>query len=363
VRAQCNRCQAPREEPRHVAAPPPQYYPAFAREAPRHAPAPQPHYAVPLREAPGQASQRPSGAPIAGVDGNWECIHCGNVNFAVRAQCNRCQAPREEPRHVAAPPPQYYPAPRHGPAPQPHYPVPLREAPRQASQRPSGAPIAGLDGNWECPECHNVNFASRDACNRCGAPRGDTFDDFGPPPPQKVQHPPAVHAQPPLASAHRGGAPTAGVDGNWECFHCGNVNFATRSHCNRCQAPRQAPPQAPPQHSGGSGGAPRAGVDGNWLCPECQNVNFPTRTVCNRCQAPKPVDHLPHRGKGGAPVAGVRGNWACLKCQNVNFGGRMECNRCQEPKPEELMSDDALLEHLSQPAEFDEPLAKRARFG
>jgi len=38
------------------------------------------------------------------------------------------------------------------------------------------------------------------------------------------------------------------------------------------------------------GGRPVAGVDGNWACPECQNVNFAQRDACNRCQVPKPPD-------------------------------------------------------------------------
>ena len=32
-------------------------------------------------------------------------------------------------------------------------------------------PVAGIDGNWECLACMSVNFASREACHRCGAGR------------------------------------------------------------------------------------------------------------------------------------------------------------------------------------------------
>jgi len=34
--------------------------------------------------------------------------------------------------------------------------------------RTGGPPIAGVDGNWKCNSCNNVNFAQREKCNRCG---------------------------------------------------------------------------------------------------------------------------------------------------------------------------------------------------
>ena len=35
--------------------------------------------------------------------------------------------------------------------------------------------------------------------------------------------------------------PVAGIDGNWECFQCMSINFASREHCHRCNGAR--PPQ------------------------------------------------------------------------------------------------------------------------
>merc|ERR1740130_1332060 len=35
-----------------------------------------------------------------------------------------------------------------------------------------GAPVSGLDGNWSCSSCRNINFAVRTACNRCQTPKG-----------------------------------------------------------------------------------------------------------------------------------------------------------------------------------------------
>ena len=36
-----------------------------------------------------------------------------------------------------------------------------------------------------------------------------------------------------------------------------------------------------------------AGVDGNWRCPQCANINFGSREQCNRCRYPKPAEAGP----------------------------------------------------------------------
>jgi len=49
--------------------------------------------------------------------------------------------------------------------------------------------------------------------------------------------------------------------------------------------------------------APVAGENGNWACEACGNVNFATREVCNRCQAPKPAGAGGFEGMWGPPPA------------------------------------------------------------
>jgi len=41
-----------------------------------------------------------------------------------------------------------------------------------------GPPVAGVDGNWLCKGCNNVNFGIRDNCNRCQAPKPTSDEDF-----------------------------------------------------------------------------------------------------------------------------------------------------------------------------------------
>lgn len=100
-------------------------------------------------------------APVEGVDGNWRCLSCSNINFSVRDKCNRCGMPRGDlgvggvNSGVSSP----LAATAGG------------LAPASKKRKPSGMPIEGVDGNWRCPSCSNINFGVRDKCNRCEMPR------------------------------------------------------------------------------------------------------------------------------------------------------------------------------------------------
>ena len=106
------------------------------------------------------------------------------------------------------------------------------------------APIEGVDGNWRCHSCNNINLGVRDKCNRCGLPKGLNVEGIAgmvgmaPPPPRK-------------------GPPIEGVDGNWRCTSCSNINFGVRDKCNRCGNARQSH-----QYVDGSGHVYNLGSDG-----------------------------------------------------------------------------------------------------
>lgn len=412
MRQACNRCQTPKEE----------------AEA---------HAEVPELDS-GHGGYSPGrGPPIAGMDGNWQCAHCRNINFAVRQACNRCQAPREEIHQppVVVPWTQSPDAGKRGHRNDNGYQA-TKPNPQIMSGSGRGGPVAGVDGNWACSMCNNVNYGIRDACNRCQAPRpkpqvasgrgssrGGSAIGAGPAAAgiQAIGAGPAVGAEVYWAelqgssSSPRGG-PVAGLDGNWACAHCGNVNWAVRDFCNRCSAPKhdaEAPTvvlptqgpgvnwtcpqcqninfphrticnrcQAPMPSARPSAKAPAGDMSGNWTCPRCQNDNYPHRTVCNRCQEPRPSSPFggsadwgtspaacPSRARGLAPVAGVDGNWACPTCQNVNFAMRAVCNLCSEPKPEEDPQQQELAElwksleeeEVVDDCEREEPAGKRIK--
>lgn len=151
--------------------------------------------------------------------------------------------------------------------------------------------------------------------------------------------------------------------GDWACSLCSNHNFASKSSCNRCGAPKMG--GAAPGKGGGfggygkglsygggakgggakGGGAPRSGGaltmrPGDWCCPQCYNHNYADKMACFRCGVPK----IPHMhgsggysmmGKGGYGYGSERrpGDWKCYGCGNNNYASRTEaCNRCNLAK-------------------------------
>lgn len=72
------------------------------------------------------------------------------------------------------------------------------------------------EGDWECPECKNINFAKRLECNRCRAAR------------------PVQSRKDRKPASHLGGPPGLFKEGDWLCPKCRNVNFQKRNKCNRC---------------------------------------------------------------------------------------------------------------------------------
>jgi hypothetical protein len=247
-------------------------------------------------------------------------------------------------------------------------------------------PVAGVDGAWACDSCNNTNYATRDVCNRCSAPK-----PFYNPAPQHS------YEQPYSAGGY--GTPAPGPQHDWPTYGASpQSSYQPAPHRPAYGgAPQSSPysafPSFPPM--GAQSGSKSHPLDnpGNWACLKCSNINFPHRTECNRCQEKKPdktdeekhtavgtvlnlfgtveamVDYLTgldekavesakalakrqakygraqddysdgmdggfKRKRGGQPMEGVDGAWACpsASCRNVNFASRAVCNMCQTPR-------------------------------
>lgn len=83
-------------------------------------------------------------------DGDWDCEDCGNVNFARRNVCNRCSKAR--PQNLAT-------------AKKRKLGVEIGKA---AAEKSRG--LFSAD-DWQCNKCLNVNWARRQSCNVCNAPK------------------------------------------------------------------------------------------------------------------------------------------------------------------------------------------------
>jgi hypothetical protein len=131
------------------------------------------------------------------------------------------------------------------------------------------------DGDWDCPECgQQGNFASRAYCRSCNAPN------------------------PNPVTPRRQAAPRDQADGDsdWNCDVCGQSNFASRAYCRSCNAPNPNPVAARGGYDRGGRErreyAPReqreyVAKEGDWTCRECGDVNYAFRTECRKCRAPK----------------------------------------------------------------------------
>ncbi|KAF8653707.1 hypothetical protein HU200_061817 [Digitaria exilis] len=88
-----------------------------------------------------------------------------------------------------------------------------------SQKKPTGA---GRDNDWECPNCHNINFAFRTECNmrKCGTPR------------------PENQGSKPDGSR---GSKQKTPEGSWKCEQCNNINYPFRTKCNRPQCGAEKP--------------------------------------------------------------------------------------------------------------------------
>jgi len=237
-------------------------------------------------------------------------------------------------------------------------------------------------GDWLCPKCNNLNYASRQQCNipHCANPK--PVEMGGP-----VQFNDSFAAPPPINQGMpQGGGRVTGQRGdpnNWWCPMCKNENFPSRTQCNRkdCNFPRPLD------------------VTSNWICPACNNDNYPNRMVCNnkQCNLPRPgtqvqqqVQQVPQfqtsqpqmvtsynspYGYGGmsqqqggfvqqqqmmpnqmgaphvkTPPNARPGDWVCPMCSNHNYASRDVCNgpACGQRKP---MAQHAII-HNNQIPQF-----------
>ncbi len=132
-------------------------------------------------------------------------------------------------------------------------------------------------------------------------------------------------------------------------------NYASRSECFTCQAPKlvgvvdavdavdasmQARLVAKTTNS-----ANQQVLPGDWKCPRCNAHNYASRSECFTCRAPKLVGtvdavdasmqaRLVAKTNNGASQQVRPGDWKCPRCDAYNYASRSECFKCRTQKTE-----------------------------
>ncbi len=179
--------------------------------------------------------------------GDWNCPKCNDHNFGSRMHCRQCgtEKPAGGANDSAGGESSY--------------------GSRSYGRGGYGGGGGGWNsfrkaGDWDCPKCQDLNFASRSECRKCGA-----------------QKP---------ARGYGGERP-----GDWHCPNCSDMNFASRSECRKCGTAKPDGESGSSSSSGGGGGrsySEQAMRPGDWFCPDCKDMNFASRSECRKCGAARP---------------------------------------------------------------------------
>ncbi|KAL3745391.1 hypothetical protein ACJRO7_014490 [Eucalyptus globulus] len=139
-------------------------------------------------------------------------------------------------------------------------------------------------GDWNCRSCHHLNFQRRESCQRCGEPRPSSLGGGR------------------SNSSFRSGTAMDVRLGDWYCGvgGCGTHNFASRSSCFRCGSAKDETPNVGGYdgdmtrmrgfgYSSGTSANRSGWKPGDWICGRsgCKEHNFASRTECFRCNAPR----------------------------------------------------------------------------
>lgn len=206
----------------------------------------------------------------SGKPGDWDCPSCQHLNFARRTECRNCGAAKES-------------------------------SESGGSFNSGGGSFnsgGGRPGDWVCPTatCRFNNFAKNRSCLKCGALKSGGGDGGRSHPYDRSG---SYNSHSDYGGDYGYGNSGGGgggfgnnmKKGDWMCT-CGELVFASRPACRQCGAAKPTPAQG--GHNEGSGnagggyGGKFGGKPGDWNCPDCGELCFASRTHCRKCNTPKP---------------------------------------------------------------------------
>eukprot|EP01061_Rhynchopus_euleeides_P027222 TRINITY_DN4431_c0_g1_i1.p1 TRINITY_DN4431_c0_g1~~TRINITY_DN4431_c0_g1_i1.p1 ORF type:complete len:422 (+),score=84.32 TRINITY_DN4431_c0_g1_i1:44-1309(+) len=170
--------------------------------------------------------------------------------------------------------------------------------------------------DWNCPNCNFLVFGSKPSCGRCGAARGTGSV---------------------ASSSQTSVAPVGGKQPDWNCPSCSFLVFGSKASCGRCGAAKGATSSSQPAVT------PAFGKQPDWNCPSCQDLVFGSRPACRKCGVRNPALQVatPSGSAGVQQAIGAQpqhpasmraGDWKCSKCGDMQFGTRTICRMCATPR-------------------------------
>jgi len=182
--------------------------------------------------------------------------------------------------------------------------------------------MARLQGDWQCDKCFNTNFARRMQCNACSAPR--KIDD--------------TNTNTNTSNTSNTNTTTGSTFvGDWICSLCKTNNFAYRTNCFSCQAPKGVGNNTSTSTTTGTTNTTNNAV---WQCANCESVTPIAENMCQGCGGPRlqvQRNTLQLKKENvGQPVVNTsllrHGDWICRHCNDINFAKRLSCRKCNLPK-------------------------------
>ncbi|XP_074286435.1 RNA-binding protein involved in heterochromatin assembly dri1-like [Silene latifolia] len=154
-------------------------------------------------------------------------------------------------------------------------------------------------GDWNCRSCSHLNFQRRDSCQRCGDPRsgsfggsGNDFGSFGGRSPFGGGGFTGPDVRPGDWYCSIGNCGAHNFASRSSCFKCGafKEDSGSGGYDGIDGVGRSRGFGFGGGAGGGGGGSSRSGwKSGDWICTRsgCNEHNFASRTECFRCNAPR----------------------------------------------------------------------------
>ena len=290
------------------------------------------------------------GGPVEDQSQDWNCGNCQNRNFAKRSKCNKCSKPRsevEEKRNFVESSWDMPPAREE---------VNYRSAPRGRSgmmtsyQEPPpmiGARPEDRTQDWKCSECDNRNFARRKECNKCKKPRDEVEDKDTKFDNEELRVPMRKRSVEPImmfnSKQMRFDDRREDLSKDWVCGNCDINCFAKKTHCFRCNKPREEVENK--NTSAVQFERPMVSYPFT-STPRISGHNLQINT--GHGERPGRFSQVEERPRKKWVDEDTSNDWNCQICDINNFAKRKTCFKCRKAREEcELKKDDREAEEIN----------------